>query len=66
GSAEAAYLGSCEALLDNKAFIDKPTGPVAEMVYSRTDPSYVEMIKLFKRIVDPKGLLNPDELLEGI
>lgn len=66
GSAEAAYLGSCEALLDNKAFIDKPTGPVAEMVYSRTDPSYVEMIKLLKRIVDPKGLLNPDELLEGV
>ena len=66
GSAETAYLKSFEALLENKAFIDKPTGKVAEMVYSRTDPSYVEMIKLFKRIVDPKGLLNPDELLEGV
>jgi hypothetical protein len=53
-------------LLDKKAFIDKPTGPVAEMVYSRTDPSYVETIKLFKRTVDPKGFLNPDELLEGV
>jgi FAD/FMN-containing dehydrogenase len=26
----------------------------------------VNMIKLFKRTVDPKGLLNPDQLLEGV
>lgn len=64
--AEKAYLDSFESLLDNKAFVDKPTGPVAEMVYSRTHPSYVEMIKLFKKTIDPKGTMNPDQLLEGV
>lgn len=65
-SAEKAYLTSFEALLDNKAFVDKPVGPVAGMVYSRTNPAYVDMLKLFKRTVDPKGLMNPDQLLEGV
>ncbi|MBK5093424.1 MAG: FAD-binding oxidoreductase [Actinobacteria bacterium] len=65
-SAEKAYLKAFESLLDNRAFIDKPTGKVAEMVYSLTDPSYVEVVKMFKRAVDPKGFLNPDELLEGV
>lgn len=65
-AAGAAYLKAFEALLDGKALVDKPTGPVADMVFSRVDPSYVDMIKLFKRTVDPKGFLNPDQLLEGV
>jgi FAD/FMN-containing dehydrogenase len=36
------------------------------MVYSRTHPSYVDMIKLLKKQLDPKGILNPDQLLEGV
>jgi hypothetical protein len=63
---EAACLKAYEALIDNKAFIDRPRGKVAEMLYSKMDPSYVNMIKLFKRTVDPEGLLNPDQLLEGV
>ncbi len=63
---EKAFLGAFEALLDDKAFVDKPVGKVAELLYSRTDPTYVQMIKLFKKTVDPKGLLNPDQLLEGV
>lgn len=66
GSAGSTYLNAFEALLDNGALVDKPTGSVAGMVFSRTDPSYTEMIKLFKRTVDPKGILNPDQLLEGV
>jgi hypothetical protein len=65
-SAESAYLKSYEALLDAHAFIDRPTGKVAEMLYGRTDPSYVNMLKLFKRTVDPRGILNPGQLLEGV
>jgi hypothetical protein len=64
--AQRAYLKSYEALLDDKAFIDRPRGKVAEMLYARTDPSYVNMIKLFKRTVDPGGILNPGQLLEGV
>ncbi|PKQ28723.1 MAG: hypothetical protein CVT63_01355 [Candidatus Anoxymicrobium japonicum] len=63
---KAARLEAYKALIDGNAFIDKPRGPVAEMLYAKMDPSYVNMIKLFKRTVDPKGLLNPDQLLEGI
>jgi FAD/FMN-containing dehydrogenase len=66
GAVEEACLKSYEALIDDKAFIDRPRGKVAEMLYSKMDPSYVNMIKLFKRTVDPKGLLNPDQLLEGV
>lgn len=65
-AAAGARLKAYEALIDAKAFIDRPRGAVAEMLYSRMDPSYVKMIKLFKRTVDPKGLLNPDQLLEGV
>jgi len=65
-AADRARAGAFEALLDSKAFIDKPVGDVARMVYSRTDPSYLEIIKTFKRTVDPKGLMNPDQLLEGV
>jgi FAD/FMN-containing dehydrogenase len=65
-AANTAYLKSFEALLDMKTFVDKPVGPVAEMVYSRTHPSYVDMIKLLKKQLDPKGILNPDQLLEGV
>jgi len=66
GSVDNACLKSYEALIDAKAFIDRPRGRVAEMLYARMDPSYLNMIKLFKRTVDPKGLLNPDQLLEGV
>jgi FAD/FMN-containing dehydrogenase len=65
-AAEGGYLKAYEGLIDAKAFIDRPLGQVAEKLYSAMDPSYVNMLKLFKRTVDPKGLLNPDQLLEGV
>lgn len=65
-SAEDAYLKSYEALIKGKSFIDRPRGKVAEMLYAEMDPSYVNMIKLFKRTIDPKGNLNPGQLLEGV
>lgn len=65
-TAETAVLNSYEALLDAHSFIDRPTGKVADMLYARTDPGYVDMLKLFKRTVDPKGILNPGQLLEGV
>lgn len=65
-AADAAFTKSYEGLIDAGAFIDRPRGPVADMLYAKMDPSYANMIKLFKRTVDPKGLLNPDQLLEGV
>lgn len=66
GNADDARMKAYQGLIDDGAFIDKPVGGVAEMVYSKTDPSYVEMIKLFKRTVDPRGLMNPDQLIKGV
>ncbi|MDD5748654.1 MAG: hypothetical protein PHP64_06385, partial [Actinomycetota bacterium] len=63
---EKAYFSAFEKLLDSKAFIDRPVGPVAKMVFERTHPQYLNMIKLFKQTVDPKGLLNPGQLIEGV
>lgn len=65
-SEDDATLKTYEALMDAHAFIDHPTGKVAEMLYARTDPSYVNMLKLFKRTLDPRGILNPGQLLEGV
>jgi FAD/FMN-containing dehydrogenase len=66
GAVDGACLKAYDALIDSKAFIDRPRGQVAEKLYAAMDPSYVNMLKLFKRTVDPKGLLNPGQLLEGV
>ncbi len=64
--AEKAWGGTYETLLDQGVLVDKPTGELARMVFSRAKPSYLEMIKRLKRILDPEGRLNPGQLLEGI
>lgn len=65
-AAADARLKAYEALIARKSFIDRPRGEVAEKLFAEMDPSYLNMLKLFKRTVDPKGLLNPDQLLEGV
>jgi len=66
-AAASAQLKAYDSLIEAKAFIDRPRGQVAEKMYkSVMDPSYLNMIKLFKKTVDPKGLVNPDQLLEGV
>ncbi len=57
---------SYDTLLDMGALVDKPLGDVAEKVFSRVNPTYIEMIKRFKSIMDPKCILNSDQFLEGI
>lgn len=53
-------------LLDKGAHLNRPTGEVAEMVYARMDPENIRMIKNLKKVLDPKGLLNPGQLMEGV
>ncbi len=64
--AEKAYEDAYRVLLDKKTFVDKPVGKLAEMVYERVDEGLINVLKLFKRIVDPAGILNPDQLLQGV
>jgi FAD/FMN-containing dehydrogenase len=54
------------SLLLDDVLVDKPTGELAKMVFGRAESSYIEMIRRFKRIVDPEGRVNPGQLLEGI
>ncbi len=65
-STENAVYGSYQSLLKDGFFVDKPEGEVAQMVFSRVNPTYMRMIKTFKSIVDPKGIMNPNQLTEGV
>lgn len=64
--AAAAWRSAYESLLEQGALVDKPKGELAGMVFSRAKPSYISMIKRLKRILDPDGMINPGQLLEGI
>lgn len=69
--AEAARIGDIRhdaygQLLDAATFVDRPTGEVAGMVYGRVDEGLLKVLKTFKNIVDPAGLMNPEQLLEGV
>ncbi len=65
-TAAQAWREAYKALLDRGVLVDKPTGELARMVFSRAKPPYLEMIKRLKRILDPEGRLNPGQLLEAI
>jgi len=53
-------------LLDEGSFIDRPTGEAAKMVFERVSEGYLKVLKTFKNVVDPDGLMNPEQLLEGV
>jgi FAD/FMN-containing dehydrogenase len=53
-------------LLDEGSFVDRPTGEVAGMVFDRACEGYIKVLKTFKNIVDPAGIMNPEQLLEGV
>jgi hypothetical protein len=59
-------LDSYRYLLDRGSFIDRPRGKVAEMAYGKVNEGFVKVLKTFKSIVDPAGIMNPDQLLEGV
>ncbi|MDI6873410.1 FAD-binding oxidoreductase [Candidatus Solincola sp.] len=53
-------------VLDRGAHVGRPRGEVARLVYSRLDPENIRMIRQLKQVLDPKGLLNPGQLMEGV
>jgi len=36
------------------------------MVFERVSEGYLKVLKTFKNVVDPDGLMNPEQLLEGV
>jgi FAD/FMN-containing dehydrogenase len=55
-----------KTLLDKGAHLNRPSDEVAEVVYGRMNDENIRMIKDLKKVLDPKGLLNPDQLMEGV
>jgi FAD/FMN-containing dehydrogenase len=45
-------------LLEGGAYFDLPRGKLAERIYSSM-PGYLNLLKRIKRMIDPKGILNP-------
>jgi FAD/FMN-containing dehydrogenase len=60
------YRAAYARLIDERSFIDRPTGEAAKMVYERADEGFLKILKTFKNVIDPSGLMNPEQLLEGV
>lgn len=63
---EEAVREGYRYLLDESSFIDRPRGEVAEMVFERANPGYLKVMRTFKNIVDPVGIMNPGQLLKEV
>ncbi len=57
-------LALLEKLLDAGAFFSNPTGSLAHALYKRTG-NYEKLIRVAKRRIDPRNILNPDQVIEG-
>jgi hypothetical protein len=53
-----------EKLLDAGAFFSNPTGSLAHALYRRTG-NYEKLIRIAKRRIDPRDIMNPDQVIEG-
>ncbi len=65
-NAREAWRAAYRSILEKDFLVDRPKGELASMVFSRAKPSYIEMIKRVKRILDPDGRMNPGQLLEEV
>jgi FAD/FMN-containing dehydrogenase len=50
-----------DLLIRRGAFFSRPYGEWAQMMYLRT-PSYYTMLKEFKKLLDPRNIMNPDRI----
>ncbi|MFC1870344.1 FAD-binding oxidoreductase [Chloroflexota bacterium] len=56
------WLQANKLCADMGAVLDKPYGPCADIIYSRVNPTYVNIIKDWKKELDPENILNPGTL----
>jgi FAD/FMN-containing dehydrogenase len=52
-------------LLEKGAYFDRPLGRIAERFYAG-NVAYLDQIKKVKHMMDPKRILNPDQLVKGV
>ena len=56
------WLEANEVCANMGAVLSNPYGPRADIIYRRVDPTYVKIIKDWKRALDPNNILNPGQL----
>jgi len=62
---EGTYEAVNELLLEKGAYFDRPMGKIAERFYAG-NVAYLEQIRRVKNMMDPKRILNPDQLVKGV
>ena len=58
---KAIYLDTAAALIEEKAYFNRPYPLIANVVY-RKHGEYAALLKRFKKHFDPNGILNPGNL----
>jgi len=56
------WLRANKLLADKGALLSNAYGPCANIIYGRTDPTYVRILKDWKKELDPNNILNPGQL----
>lgn len=56
------WLEANQTCADMGAVLSNPYGPRADMIYRRVDPTYVAIMKNWKKALDPNNVLNPGQL----
>jgi len=59
---ENLWLQANRVCADKGALLAKPYGPCADIIYRRVIPSYVDVLKKWKKELDPNNILNPGQL----
>jgi len=56
------WLEANETCVNMGAVLDKPYGPLADMIYRRFNSNYVSLLKNLKKELDPNNIMNPGQL----
>lgn len=62
---EETFEAVNDLLLEKGAYFDRPLGRLAERFYAG-NVAYLEQIRRVKNMMDPKRILNPDQLVKGV
>jgi FAD/FMN-containing dehydrogenase len=54
-----------DLLLERGAYFDRPLGRIAERFYAG-NVAYLDQVRKVKHMMDPKRILNPDQLVKGV
>jgi FAD/FMN-containing dehydrogenase len=62
---ESTYEAVNDLLVEEGAYFDRPLGRAAERFYAG-NMAYLDQVRKVKHMMDPKRILNPDQLVKGV